>query len=148
MSISVKHTRKHEGRAALSRPEMPNTEIESRESRARLATEQADVCIGIEPGDELGQLFVNVQCEGAVEQYDICMKGQNELLIKASEWLHDLFGNSGADWEVRIDAQPCPKAKVALDLERAAAVLEHREQRSAVETEQRINVERTRERPA
>jgi hypothetical protein len=71
------------------------------------------------------------------------MSGQNDLLIKGSEWLRDLLGNLGADFEVAIDAEPCPKAVTPLRLTDAVARLEGTvEVEGQAEVGRRIQVER------
>lgn len=118
-------------------PDMVEHTIESRDYRRHFKPDDAEICIGVQPGDELGQIFINVQLEGAVPKntatdqeqkqlYNSCIQKQNDILKDASQWLTEIFGEFGADWEVNITALPCPKATDKIELEKVALRLENK----------------------
>lgn len=111
--------------------------IESREYRKNFQPNDAEICIGVQPGDELGQIFINVQLEGAVPKegatdqeqkqlYNSCIQKQNDILKDSAQWLTEIFGEFGADWEVNITALPCPKATDKIEVEKVALRLENK----------------------
>jgi len=127
----------HNERAPEVVRSMVEPTIESREHRGKFKPDEAEICIGVQPGDELGQIFINVQLEGAVPKltasdqeqkqlYNSCIQKQNDILKNASHWLTEIFGEFGADWEVNITAMPCPKATDKIELEKVALRLENK----------------------
>jgi hypothetical protein len=107
-------------------PDMVEHTIESPVYRRGFKPDDAEICIGVQPGDELGQIFINVQLEGAPQQYNACIQKQNDILKDASQWLTEIFGEFGADWEVDITALPCPKATDKLELEKVVLRLQNK----------------------
>jgi hypothetical protein len=110
----------------LRNPELVDKAIEDPETRSRLASNQGEISITVVAGDELGQVSINVQYEGKRGLYDVCLQNQGELFEVASGWLGEFLGELGADFEVEIEAKPCPKTAKRLPLKQAAANLEVR----------------------
>ncbi|HEX3045584.1 MAG TPA: hypothetical protein VHY08_12570 [Bacillota bacterium] len=96
--------------------------------RKGLRGEDGEICLGVHAGDELGDISIAIQFEGPMDtgngEPDLCMKGQNALLLQASEWLSDIFGQFGVEFEGVIEAEPCPKATTTLVIQEAAQILE------------------------
>jgi hypothetical protein len=57
-------------------PDMVEHSIESPVYRRGFKTDDAEICIGVQPGDELGQIFINVQLEGAPQQYNAARRSE------------------------------------------------------------------------
>ena len=114
----------------LSEPELIDTEIEDRERRRRLAATAGNISITVVPGSELGQVSINVQFEGKHGKYDLCLENQGELFTEASGWLSELLAELGADYDVRIEARPCPNTDKRLPLKHAAEIIERVSERA------------------
>jgi hypothetical protein len=140
------------------KPDMPDLvdhKIESEDYRARFEENEAVVCIGVQPGEDvLGQFYVNVQLEAksgkgkpekeAVELYNKCIQKQGDFLGDTAELLADILGEFEAEWEVNIAAMPCPKATKKVDLQAVANKLENKVERSrTADNEVKRSVERT-----
>ena len=110
-------------------PDMRNTDIEDDDYRMRLEDNTGNLCIGIQPGDELGEMIINIQFEGKKSRWNQCMTGQNGLLLHASHWLADILGDldEDGDWEITLEAKPCPNADVVLELDAASQILEQQQ---------------------
>jgi hypothetical protein len=120
----------HPGTPAPPGPDLVDYDIQDGPARLRLKENEGLISIAVQAGDSaIGDLYVNIQYEGPKGQPDLCMAGQNALLENAGDWLHKLLEELAPEdggWRLRIDAQPCPKAKVALRLDRAVQRLENR----------------------
>ena len=112
----------HYFKGKLPGPDMVNREIEGDNARRGLKDKEGHLCVSVQPGNELGELHVSVQFEGPKGKYDLCMEGQNDLLLKSGEWLKEILSNFDLDWDVTIEAQPCPKASVELNINGAAKI--------------------------
>jgi hypothetical protein len=106
-------------------PGMVDKKIEADEERMKLVPGEGNICIGIQPGDQLGELYINVQYEGPKGMTDLCMKGQNNLLVTASDWLKDIFSEFDGDWDVTVEGVPCPKTSLNLAINEATHVLDN-----------------------
>lgn len=108
----------------LPKPNMVDLQIEDREERIRIPDGEGNIAISIQHGEDLGELYVNIQFEGTYGQYEFCLNGHNDLLLTTSEWLYELLGEFAAEFDAEITSEPCP----------------HPEQRVAlVEATQRLN---------
>jgi len=106
-------------------PKMVDETIKADEVRMPLNKDEGNLCIGVRAGNsQIGELYVNVQFEGPKGQADLCMAGQNDLFLHSSEWLKEIFSQFPDNWEVDIEAEPCPKTKIKLQIDQAAQVLE------------------------
>jgi hypothetical protein len=107
---------------------MKNEKIESHSERQGLLPGQGLMCIRVMPGEKLGEVFVNIQYEGPVDtghgEPNLCMSGQNNTLLKVSDFLQQLFGQAEGKWDVVIDSEPCPKANVPPLLDEARLRME------------------------
>ena len=125
-------------------PNLTNGEVESHDFRFGFDKEDGVICIRVMPGEALGEVYVNIQYEGPIDrgkgEPNLCMKGQNDTLLRVSAFLKDLFGDVAGKWKLSIDSQPCPKADDPPRLHEAAAVLEGRR---AVENSSTIGVSQT-----
>lgn len=108
----------------LTKPEMVNRAIEDPEVRSKIPPEEGNICVSIQPGDELGQLSFNVQFEGRRGDYDFCLNEHNTLLLHVAEWVKDLFGELDADFDVTIESKPCPKTEQRIAIDVASRLLE------------------------
>ena len=108
----------------LPRPEMVNKEIEDPEEREKIPKGEGNICISIQPGEELGELTFNVQFEGRRGDYDFCVENHNELLLHVSDWIGELLSELGTDFDVFIDSKPCPKTEQRVEVDLAAQILE------------------------
>jgi hypothetical protein len=82
--------------------------------------------VSIEPGDELGELFINTQYEAVPGEHDACQRGQNQLLLDGSAWLRELLEKISqplVDWDVEIYPVPCQQTRVPVPVERAIDVV-------------------------
>ena len=124
----------HPDEPAPPGPDLVDYDIQDGPKRLRLKKGEGLISIAVQAGDAaIGDLYVNIQYEGPKGQPDLCMAGQNALLESASEWLHRLLEELAPEdggWNLRIDAQPCPKATVGLRLDRAVQRLEGRRKQS------------------
>lgn len=120
---------------ALRHQEAVDKEIEDAKFRTGLDDGAGVVSITVIPGDELGQFSVNVQFEGRrtgqQREYDFCLEQQGALLIDASKCLGELLRELGVDFEVEIEAKPCPHTNLRLPLQQAANLLGFRVATSA-----------------
>ena len=92
-------------------PVLKDLEIESCAVRRGLKSDEANICISVQPGEEkIGQLHFCVQHEGKKGLTDACMEGQNDLAGQVSQWLGELLEDAEEPWTFEIHAQPCPKA--------------------------------------
>lgn len=108
-------------------PRLRDETIESRTYRSKYTSPgEGMICISVEPGDELGQIVVNIQFEGPAGQHDQCIRQQNGILKEASEVLAEFFGEMGADFQVRIGSVPCPDAMEKINLAAVVNRLEGR----------------------
>lgn len=105
-------------------PELIDRAIEDREERRQIPANGGLISITVLPGDEVGQLAVNVQFEGPYGDYDLCLENQGDLLKAASTWLGELLKELGGEFDIRIVAKPCPNTDKRLPLKHAAALLE------------------------
>ncbi len=124
--IEVERTDVHESTASLPRAELVDHEIEAHCYRKGFEADEGVFCVTIQPGDELGQLHVNVQFEGPIHNYEFCMDNQNDVLLNVAEWLRDfLVGEEGlgGDFVVDLDGAPCPEAEQRLVVDLAARVI-------------------------
>jgi hypothetical protein len=104
--------------------DMIDKRIESPENRETLNDGEGEIAITVQAGDKLGELSFNIQFEGPRKQYDFCMQGQNELLLNTCDWLRDILGEFAVDFDIKIEAKPCPMAEQTLEIDNAALVLE------------------------
>ena len=114
------------GNPDASAAEMPNRSLEADDLRNRLKDNEGWLCVGVQPGSELGEVYVNVQFEGPKGKYDVCMAGQNHVLTTAASWLEEAIGELGGEYDVAIESEPCPKATVPVAIETTARILERR----------------------
>jgi hypothetical protein len=124
-------------------PALKNLEIECDSVRLALRHDneqrEANICITIQPGEQLGQLRICTQYEGKKGETESCLNGQNDLAMKVSEWLEDLLGDATEEWDVVIDAEPCPKAVSRYRIVEAARRMESKqEQHQEVRYEARV----------
>jgi len=129
MALRVVRTEKHEP-GSLPGEDIRDPVLECREYRRSHLKKDDEVglmCIGVQPGEALGEIRIDVQFEAhpdAPDHYNLCMKGQNKLLSESSEWLKKIFDELGGDWDVEIDAVPCPDAKnEPVALEQVSSIL-------------------------
>jgi hypothetical protein len=108
----------------LSEPQLVDSAIEDPKVRENLAPNAGKISITVMAGEELGQVSINVQFEGKRGRYDFCLQNQGELFEAASGWLGELLAELGGDFDVRIEAKPCPHTEERLPLRRAANILE------------------------
>lgn len=109
---------------AANAGEMPDRSLEADDVRVWLKDNEGYLCIGIQPGAELGEIFVNVQFEGPKGQYNRCMDGQNQALATTSAWMEEIIGSLGGEYTAEIESEPCPKATTPVAIEHASAILE------------------------
>lgn len=134
----------------LSNPELVNREIEDANVRAQIPVGQGKISVTIQPGDELGDISLNVQFEGTRGAYDFCLKNHNELLFHVSEWMKEFLENLDADFDITIESKPCPKTANRVELDLAAQILQGNKslnevlhaEKNKVENLNRIGVEK------
>lgn len=118
----------HPDESAPPGPDLVDYEIQDERFRERLDEREGWISIAVCPGEEkIGELYVNVQFEGPRGDPDRCMGEQNMLLQEASVWLKEFLEKmspEGAKWNLRFDAQPCPKSTVALAIDEVVNVLD------------------------
>jgi len=118
-------------------PDMVNKEIESVEYRENLEIGEADICVRIKPGKQLGEIYVNVQFEGKRGEYDWCQMHQNELLLETSKHLKKIIGKLFVNTNISIEGKPCPKAKIPMSIQTASEIFEN--VKNSVKTKKNIN---------
>jgi hypothetical protein len=72
-------------------------------------------CVTIEPGDELGALYLNTQFEAWPGEHADCQAGQERIAIQGGEWLKAFLeqltdGAAQPDYVVNVHWMPCPGA--------------------------------------
>lgn len=110
----------------LSIPEMVNREIEDPDVRSKIPPGEGNICVSIQPGDELGQLSFNVQFEGRRGDYDFCLDEHDKLLLHVAEWVKDLLSELDADFDVTIESKPCPNTERRIEIDLASRIMEGR----------------------
>lgn len=108
----------------LSKPELVNREIEDAEVREGIPRGDGKISISIEPGDELGDLSLNVQFEGKRGDYDFCMENHNQLLLHVSEWMNEFLKELDSDFEFILESKPCTETTQRVELDLAAQILQ------------------------
>lgn len=97
--------------------EVKDIEIETHEFRAGYSTGEGIVCLSLLPGDEAGQIIVNVQFEGPVGAWEECNQQQSIHLAEAWRWVREfLEANFKGEYRVELDMVPCPKAGTRIEL--------------------------------
>jgi hypothetical protein len=85
---------------------------------------EGKLCITIKPGSEyIGDIEMCVQYEGPTDtgnhEPDLCVHRQNDLMLCAADWLAKYLLDTmdpGSEWEIDVDAHPCPKSDVPLQI--------------------------------
>ena len=130
--------------ASIPQPDRPPRDLADRalENRATRQTKINDaeakapgaalgiLCVTIEPGDELGELYLNTQFEARPGDYEGCQAGQNELAKAGAGWLRDLIQRiapAGAEWTIDIHSEKCKEAQTEPPVETLIRVLEGHE---------------------
>lgn len=114
----------YEKNGQLSKPDMVNRDIEKPEHREKIPEGQGDISITIQIGEELGEISFNVQFEGRRGDYDFCINQHNDLLLHVNEWIADLYGELAAEFEARIESDPCPITERRVAVALASEVLQ------------------------
>ncbi len=104
----------------LTCPEAVDTAIEDPESRSKLPANAGNISLTVVAGDELGDITVNIQFEGKRGLHDQCLRNSGSLLDAASTWLGEILGELDGEFDLEIEAKPCPHAAERLPLKRAA----------------------------
>ena len=112
----------------LSHPETVDKEIEDSEYRSKLPVDAGNISITVLALEELGDISVNIQFEGKRGLYNECLRNQSELLDAASGWIGEFLEQLGGDFDIVIEAKPCPFATERLPLKRVADNLARVEQ--------------------
>ena len=103
--------------------DVKDTEIETHEFRAGYSTGEGIVCLSLLPGDEAGQIIVNVQFEGPVGAWEECNRQQSVRLAEAWCWVREFMEtNFKSDYRVEIDMVPCPRAGTKIELPQEVAM--------------------------
>src|SRR6185436_144590 len=82
----------------LTEPGIVDRRIEDKVLRMTLEKDEGNISITVLPGDQLGQLSINVQFEGKSGEHDICLKEQDALLQHAAEWLDEILSDFGCNF--------------------------------------------------
>lgn len=101
---------------SLREPDLIDRDIEDGSVRSKLDKDQGNIAITVLPGENLGQLSVNVQFEGKSGEREICLQEQDKLLQEAAVWLEDILSDFGCDFKADIEALPCPHAVARLQI--------------------------------
>jgi hypothetical protein len=104
----------------LAEPELVDRRIEGKALRMMLEKDEGNISITVLPGDQLGQLSVNVQFEGKSGEHDICLQEQDALLQHAAEWLDEILSDFGCNFRAQIESLPCPHTAIRLQIDLAA----------------------------
>lgn len=104
----------------LTHPELIDEVIEDKKFRSGMLPNAGNISITVLAGEELGDISVNVQFEGKHKLYDQCLRNQGDLFDAASVWLGDLLEELGGDFDIVIEAKPCPHTGERLPLKHSA----------------------------
>jgi len=96
------------------RPMLKNPHIESDAYRDGLLENEGDVSVIVEAGDELGQIRIGVQYEGAHGMYDTCLREQGALVSDALKWIDEIYEPLKGHFVVDVVSNPCPKGDSSL----------------------------------
>jgi hypothetical protein len=120
----------------------------SDEFRSGLNRHEGVLCITVKAGSAfLGDIELCVQYEGpkdsGKDEPDLCVHRQNDLMLHAANWIQSFLQENMAPdskWEIDMDAHPCPKSKVPLQLPQMLLLVEGK---TTLQNALKVNVDST-----